>query len=75
MEFESLSAEERAERYRAKAREQIELAGTADTSEIRAGCLELAGMWMRLAEAAAHGEAEVEARRKRSDAADDSLSA
>jgi hypothetical protein len=75
MEFEALSPAERAARYRRKATEQIELAGGADTPAIRAGCLELAAMWMRLAEAAEHGGAAAEARRARTDDLDDSVKA
>jgi hypothetical protein len=67
MEFEALSPNERAARYRKKATEQMELAGSSDTPAIRAGCLELAAMWMRLAEAAEQGGVAAEARRVRAD--------
>jgi hypothetical protein len=74
VEFESLSPQERAERYRAKARDQIGLAEGADTPEIRASCLELAAMWMRLAEAAQRGGAERD-RRPAADGVDRKASA
>lgn len=65
MEFESLPPGERAARYRQKATEQIALAAGADTPEVRAGSLELAAMWMRLAEAAAYGTPQAGARTRR----------
>jgi hypothetical protein len=75
MEFESLPPGERAARYRRKANEQVALASGADTPDIRATCLELAAMWMRLAEAAQHGEAAAESRRDTSGERKDRASA
>lgn len=54
MDTEGLSPQLRAQHYRECARVQLDLAASAGTAEIRAACLELAGLWTRLAEAAEH---------------------
>ena len=74
MEFESLPPNERAARYRQKANEQVQLAAGADTPDIRASSLELAAMWMRLAEAAERGVVESAPRRACTDELDQEAS-